>query len=148
MAEEFVKGKLVIRAAKPKEIGKIGEMYEKGKLEMMVTTSALIENEKVFVALYYGELVGFCQCGKIKGRQRGKISNIAVAKGFKKKGFGHKLIGKAHSFFASKGLSFHELRTHPKKTKFFEKAGYEQKGTKEGSKWVGMTRLKLNRRRR
>jgi len=144
LAEKISKGSIVVRAAKPAEIEKIREMHHKKELEKTATISTALKIEKVFVALHEGKIVGFCQCGQIEGMQRGTILNIAVTKGFKTKGIGHRLVGKAHSFFLGKGLAFSALITKKPVSPFFEKAGYKPKPT--GGKWVDMTRL-ANRRR-
>jgi len=112
--KKFSEGKLVIRAASAKELK---DYYD---------IESPIKNKKIFLALYEGEVVGACQCSRIEPRKKeGIISGIEVKRGFKRKGIGHKLLGKAHAYFKRNGIEKSSVAPNKKNKKFYKKAGYE-----------------------
>ena len=131
MAEKVPKGKLVIRTAKPEDIETIKQLRSLRKLERGLAESKLLIGEKVFVALLDGKVVGFCQCGqKPETKNVGRVSELAVVEGLKISGIGHKLLGKAHSFFLTKGFLHHELTPKARTQDFYLKARYDFKKRK------------------
>ncbi len=112
LTEKILKGRIVVRTAKQKELTAFG-------LE-------LPKNSQVFFALHERNIVGICRCRIEPKRREGIISAIEVSKGFKTKGIGHKLLGKAHAYFEKNGIKRSSVVPDKKPKKFYQKAGYTQ----------------------
>ncbi len=131
MPERVSKGKLVIRAMKPFEL----KIYQE---QLRIS-----HNEwKVFAAVYDGRIVGICQVDIKNGKKEGRILSVSVSSNKQGKGIGHKLIGKAHSYFESKGIK--KITVFPKNRveKFYTKAKYQKSGKNI------YTRISPNKRRK
>ena len=154
MPKKISKGKLVIRAAKPKELEKIEAMAKAGVFEKGVETAVNLDKTVVFVALHENRIVGFSQCEERRRLQKGSkqrkiegfITRTEVAKPFQGKGIGHKLVGKANSLFESRGLKTSRLVSLTKAERFHQKAGY--KSGLDFKTVVKMKRISPNARRR
>lgn len=105
------KGKLVIRAPKKAEMEQYSEYLRPS-----------FPKWKMFVAVYDGRVVGYCQCG-VEDR-KGKILSVWAKSDFRKKGIGKKLLGKAHSYFTKIGVRSIFALPLAGVEDFYVKAGY------------------------
>jgi ribosomal protein S18 acetylase RimI-like enzyme len=147
LPEKLFGGKIAIRAAKPKELETIQAMHRAGIFERDLNSKIKLNDPKVFVALYDRKLVGFCKCGeKPEAEKTGFILRIDVAKNFQGKGLGHKLLGKAHSYFESRGIKKIEGVMVAKIVPFCAKAGYKR--TRDHGSVIAMKRISAKPKRR
>lgn len=115
LAEELVKGKLVIRAANKREWTLLRPQL-----------SEAIADPRLFVAIYNGKMVGATFVGRKPGKKEGIIENVEIlVKGFEGGGIGSKLLGKAHAYLRRKKIESSTTMAIRGKEGFYEKCGYE-----------------------